>query len=273
MSLGVRIFLAITATLIGIVMILHGTTADVDKAWFSYAFGVFCILIAAAAFLKGRPARFCGSVVGACVFIIALWYLGYELMTGPIAATAAGGPSVVKAGLFLVVFGIPGLLYAVKARFGYGPTYTQDQTLVRERTFHLTLPGKWVGGYDRTSDTWHYEGSSRNEAVTVGILRRTAGADLVTMNEDFDGYLRLRRQQEQALAGGIVLTEPRTQTVSDALTARYDGIDSSSGRRTHTYVIINSKAAASYYYEAMGMSQAEFDTRAKQVLGHVGLVH
>lgn len=142
--------------------------------------------------------------------------------------------------------------------------------MIREQTFHLTLPGKWTGGHDRTSQS---EGSSGKEAVTVGILRRAAGADLATMKEDFHGYLQLRRQQEQALAGGIALTEPRTESVRDALTARYDGMDSSSGRRTHTYVIINSKAAASFYYEAMEMSQAEFDTRAKQVLGHVGLVH
>jgi hypothetical protein len=120
MSLGVRIFLAITATLIGLVMFLHGTTADADKAWFSYAFGVFCILIAAAAVLKGRAAQFCGSAVGACVFLSALWYLAHELLSGPIVASSAGEPSVVKAGLFLAVFGVPGLLYVLKARFGFG---------------------------------------------------------------------------------------------------------------------------------------------------------
>ncbi|HXS92696.1 MAG TPA: hypothetical protein VN705_25290 [Steroidobacteraceae bacterium] len=120
MSLGVRVFLAIMATLMGLVMFLHGTTADEDKAWFSYAFGAFCILIAAAAVLKGRAARFCGSVIGACVFLIALGYLGYELLKGPIASGSLGGASIIKACGFLLVFGIPGLLYTIRARFGFG---------------------------------------------------------------------------------------------------------------------------------------------------------
>ena len=119
MSLGVRIFLAITATLIAIIMILYGTTADEDKAWGAYAFGAFFIFIAVAAFLRGRPAQFCGSLVGVCVFMLGVWYLVHELMTGPIAATQAGEPSVIKAGVFLAVFGMPGLLYAIKARFGW----------------------------------------------------------------------------------------------------------------------------------------------------------
>jgi hypothetical protein len=150
-------------------------------------------------------------------------------------------------------------------------TYTEDQTLVRESTFHLTLPGKWVGGYDKESETWHYEGALGNEAVTVGILRRTGAADPAKIKEDFDIYLQVRRQQE--LRGGIVLTESKVQSVGDALAASYQGFDSETGRRTRTHVIVNGKAAASYYYEAFGLSQADFDARAKQVLAQVGLVH
>ncbi|MFC4310111.1 hypothetical protein ACFPN2_13555 [Steroidobacter flavus] len=119
MSAGVRIFLAVAAGLMGLVMFLHGTTAEEDKAWFSYAFGAFCMLIAAAAVLRGRAARFCGSLVGTCVFVAALLYLGHELATGPVTSGSRSQPSIVNAVLFLLVFGIPGLLYAIKARFGF----------------------------------------------------------------------------------------------------------------------------------------------------------
>lgn len=120
MSLGVRIFLAIAAGLMGLVMFLHGTTAEEGKAWFSYAFGAFCMLISAAAVLRGRAAKFCGSLIGGCVFIVALLYLGHESMKGPISSGSFRQPSIINAVLFLLVFGIPGLLYAIKARFGFG---------------------------------------------------------------------------------------------------------------------------------------------------------
>lgn len=128
MSLGVRIFLAIAAGLMGLVMFLHGTTAEEDKAWFSYAFGAFCLLIAAAAVLRGRAAKFCGSLIGGCVFLIALVYLGHELMKGPILSGSFRQPSMVNAVLFLLIFGVPGLLYAIKARFGFGKSETPQQT-------------------------------------------------------------------------------------------------------------------------------------------------
>lgn len=129
MSLGVRIFLAIAAGLMGLVMFLHGTTAEEDKAWFSYAFGAFCVLISAAAVLRGRAAKFCGSLIGGCVFIVALVYLGYESMKGPVLSGSFRQPSIVNAVLFLLIFGIPGLLYAIKARFGFSKSEKPQQTL------------------------------------------------------------------------------------------------------------------------------------------------
>lgn len=56
MRLGARIVIAIFAGLFGIMIVLHGTTADADKAWFSYGLGAFCFSIAAAGVLRGRAA-------------------------------------------------------------------------------------------------------------------------------------------------------------------------------------------------------------------------
>jgi hypothetical protein len=128
MSTGIRVFLAIAASLMGLVMFLHGTTAEEDKAWFSYAFGAFCMLISAAAVLRGRAAKFCGSLIGACVFIVGLVYLGHELTTGPVSSGSRRQPSIVNAVLFLLVFGVPGLLYAIKSRFGFNKSEAPQQT-------------------------------------------------------------------------------------------------------------------------------------------------
>lgn len=128
MSLGARIAIALVAILFGAMMFLHGTTANPDKAWFSYAFGIFCMLIGAASVLKGRAAQFCGSIVGACVFLISLFYFGHELFSGPVVSGSRSQPSVVNAFLFLVAFGVPGMLYAAKAKFGFGKTVPQHGT-------------------------------------------------------------------------------------------------------------------------------------------------
>jgi hypothetical protein len=126
MSLGARIFIAAAAALFGLIMFLHGTTADPDKAWFSYAFGAFCLFIAAASVLKGRAARFCGSVVGSCIFVAGLCYLGYGLFKGHAVSATQAEPSILNAGLFMMTFGIPGLIYAIKTRFGFRESMQSD---------------------------------------------------------------------------------------------------------------------------------------------------
>ncbi|TFV90136.1 hypothetical protein E4K72_21125 [Oxalobacteraceae bacterium OM1] len=119
MSLGARILIAVVACLSGGIMLLHGTTADPEHAWVSYVFGGFCISIAAASVLRGRAARFFGSVVGSCVFLMGLLYLGQEILGGPVFSGRRSQPSVFNALMFMIVFGIPGAVYAFNARFGF----------------------------------------------------------------------------------------------------------------------------------------------------------
>jgi hypothetical protein len=125
MSLGARIVIAAVAFLFGIIMFFHGTSADPDKAWFSYAFGAFCLFIGAASLLKGRAAQFCGSVVGTCIFLASLFYLGHELLSGSVVSGSRSKPSIINACLFLFAFGVPGILYTAKARFGFGKVVPQ----------------------------------------------------------------------------------------------------------------------------------------------------
>jgi len=148
-----------------------------------------------------------------------------------------------------------------------------DQTIVRESLFNLSLPGKWQGSYDRQSDSWQYRSADGREAVTVGILRRSAGPALDAIKADFRAYLQARRKSELDLGGPkLRLGEPEIQERGDAVLARYTGFDPSNNRRTLTRVIVNQVAAASFYYEVTGFTAAAFDARAKVVLGKVGLI-
>ncbi|GHT84653.1 hypothetical protein AGMMS49960_18960 [Betaproteobacteria bacterium] len=136
MSLGARIVIAAFAFLFGAIMFLHGTSADPDKAWFSYAFGAFCLFIGAASLLKGRAAQFCGSVVGTCVFLGGLSYLGDELLSGPLVSARPSQPSILNACLFLLAFGVPGILYAIKAKFGFGKVDPQQDVESDDSAFN-----------------------------------------------------------------------------------------------------------------------------------------
>jgi len=149
----------------------------------------------------------------------------------------------------------------------------QDQTVITEDLFSLSLPGKWRGTYDRASDSWQYRSADGRESVTVGILRRTAGPDLSSIKEDFRAYLQARRKSELDLGGPKVrLSEPEVQERGAAVLARYSGFEPRDNRRTLTRIIVNELAAGSFYYEALGFTQEAFDTRAKVVLGKVGLI-
>src|SRR2546425_12027558 len=76
-----------------------------------------------------------------------------------------------------------------------------DQTIISERLFTLSLPGNWQGGYDGQSDSWQYRSADGREAVTVGVLHRTAGPDLNSIKADFHAYLQARRKAEVGLGG------------------------------------------------------------------------
>jgi hypothetical protein len=152
-------------------------------------------------------------------------------------------------------------------------TQADDQTIINESLFRLSLPGKWRGAYDRQSDSWQYRSADGREAVTVGVLRRTAGPSLDSIKADFRAYLEARRKSEVDLGGPqLRLSEPEIQERGAALLARYSAFDPRNNRRTLTRVIVNDLAAGSFYYEATGFTAAAYDARAKVVLSKVGLI-
>lgn len=111
-----KILLGSISGLFGVMMI--AIAPPTEKAIFFYLFGGFCLAICLACVFKGRLRQFIGSSIGSCVFLLALWYLASQFMDGPIVSGGRSEPSVFNAIMFLVVFGLPGLAYATKAKFG-----------------------------------------------------------------------------------------------------------------------------------------------------------
>ncbi len=116
LSLTARIILASFSALFGTVMFL--TAPPTDKAIYFYAFGGLCALICIACLTSGRVRQFCGSIIGAAQFLLSGWFLYSQVQSGRHLSRGPGDPSLLNSILFLA-FGIPGINYAVKARFGF----------------------------------------------------------------------------------------------------------------------------------------------------------
>jgi hypothetical protein len=117
LGLPVRIILAVFSSLFAVVMFL--TAPAGGDASFSYCFGGLCIVITLACVLPGRPRQFFGSIVGAVLFVAAVWYLFVEIASGPLLPQGSDARSILTAAIFALVCGLPGITYAVKTRFGF----------------------------------------------------------------------------------------------------------------------------------------------------------
>jgi hypothetical protein len=179
-------------------MLLHGSTADPAKAWFSYAFGGLCLAIAAASILKGRTAEFFGSVVGLSIFLMSLWYLISELGEGHIFSSTKGTPSIFSAVMFFLIFGLPGILYTRNAKFGLGHRLVDffddeygefgsstDEILSREgSTNSLKLLGALIWRLNQKSDAIGYNQLTDVEKKILAI----DALEMEVNNGGFDQY-------------------------------------------------------------------------------------
>jgi hypothetical protein len=118
LSVTARIILTSFSALFAAIMFL--TAPPTDKAIYFYAFGALCVLICVACLTSGRVRQFCGSIIGTALFVLSAWFLYSQIQSGHYLSTGPGDPSLLSSILFLLAFGIPGIRYAVRARFGFG---------------------------------------------------------------------------------------------------------------------------------------------------------
>jgi dolichyl-phosphate-mannose--protein O-mannosyl transferase len=120
LSVTARIIPASFSAVFAAIMFL--TAPPTDKAIYFYAFGALCVLICIACLTTGRVRQFCGSILGTALFVLSAWFLYSQVQSGHHLSRGPGDPSLLSSILFLLAFGIPGMRYAVKARFGFGKT-------------------------------------------------------------------------------------------------------------------------------------------------------
>ena len=113
-----KILLGSVSGLFGLMMIL--IAPPTDKQLYFYLFGGFCCVISMACIFKGRVRQFLGSIIGMVLAILSIWYLTSQLLSGGPMFSARPDQSIFNAIMFTVFFGVPGLAYVVKAKFGFG---------------------------------------------------------------------------------------------------------------------------------------------------------
>ena len=117
LSLPARILLGCFAGIFGLVMVI--VAPPTDRAIGFYAFGGFCLAIAIACVVTGRLRQFVGSFIGLAIFLLAGWYAFDQLVSGSDLIGPRSEPNVVNSLLFMLFFGVPGISYVYRARFGF----------------------------------------------------------------------------------------------------------------------------------------------------------
>ena len=117
LSRGAAISLGIVATLTCVGMAAMAPSSNSPIGF--YLFAAFCGAIAIACFTSGKIRRMVGRLLGATVFVFSACYFLNELSDGPLISGRRSQPSILNAAIFLIVAGIPGLLYALLGRFSW----------------------------------------------------------------------------------------------------------------------------------------------------------
>ncbi len=113
-----RFLLGTVSGLFGVALIwLEYISKNSQHPLAMYGFGLFCLGISFACMTRGRLRQLFGRLIGAMIFVVSLWYLYSMLDTGILTSGSRSQPSLMNAIIFFVVAGLPGLWYAIFAKF------------------------------------------------------------------------------------------------------------------------------------------------------------
>ena len=150
-----------------------------------------------------------------------------------------------------------------------------NDTKVSEDAFRLTLPGSWKSG-DR-SDPTRRTYLTRNEQLTVSMFGSAfVGSDSLSHDERasrFKVWVNKRRDLETKMPGyaNVVVSEPIFGESNATLVSRYTGFDAARHRRFHCLILASISAFEIFYYEAVEMSDAVAEERAKTIFNSVAI--
>lgn len=112
-----KLLLGTLSGLMGLMMIVIAPPTE-NQLHF-YLFGGFCLLISFCCVTRGKVRQFAGSIIGCVIFVLSLAYIYSQVIGGGPLFSARSEESLFNSIMFLVFFGLPGITYVYKARFGF----------------------------------------------------------------------------------------------------------------------------------------------------------
>jgi hypothetical protein len=150
-----------------------------------------------------------------------------------------------------------------------------EDTRINETSFRLILPGTWTPA--PSNDLARRDYHTDSEQLTVSIFGSLFGAP-GAMNHDAKvaTFMRLvdkRRDVETKVPGSVAITvtEPLFGESGGVLAARYRGFDAGRQRRLHCMMLASVSAFEIFYYEAVDMTEAAAEDRAKAIFNSVDI--
>ena len=147
---------------------------------------------------------------------------------------------------------------------------TKD-TAIKENAFSLTLPGRWTVDVSDDPTRRSYHANNGREFLTVSLVvfakRLSTEEQHQTINKMADIHRRVQTKVPGVTA--LTMTETTFAESDGILAARYGGIETATGRRFHTLLLCSPLAVTVYYYEALGLSEAEASNRARAIMNSI----
>ena len=92
-------------------------------------------------------------------------------------------------------------------------------------------------------------------------------------HQTIERMAEIHRRVESKVPGvtALTMTETTFGESNGILAARYGGIEPATGRRFHTLLLCSPLAVTVYYYEALGLSEADAASRARAIMNSIAV--
>lgn len=138
--------------------------------------------------------------------------------------------------------------------------------------FRLAVPNDWTDvSTSASGDPWIYRSRRKDEGLTVSIVGWTEPMAREQRRSAFDKLVELRHRAETKMPNGpkgVKVTAPILAGADGIFVARYGGSDDT-GRQFRCLLLGGNRAVTIFYYESVGMTESEADTRARPIFNSI----
>jgi hypothetical protein len=142
-------------------------------------------------------------------------------------------------------------------------------TAIREPFFRMTLPGKWSSWFDQANERWNF--NTESEQVTVSLMGVAPGMSSDERLELLKELVRVRREAELAVATGVRLGQVVYASAGATHLARYEASGPEPDRLSTCLLMVNTSVIGTFFYEAAGLAEAEFQSRGRSAFNSIQL--